>query len=114
MKINFAKVPEADIDMFGEYTLFGPDENGEFYYNYVEFGTNSGGTEEVSIVDGCQRYMPISMECLPELILALKECYRLYSKLQKAVVLQDLVESDTEAYVTEYYTVEYPESTYGY
>lgn len=99
MKINFAQVPHEDIDMFGDDNLFGPDEAGNFYYNYVEFGTNPGGTDEVAIHDGCDRYMPIAMDNVPEFIQALAECYKIYTGLQSAARIQELVESDTEAYV---------------
>jgi len=113
MKINFARVQNEDLDFFTESNVFGPDENGDFYYNYVEFGTNPGGTEEVIIADGCDRYMPICVEHIPELMLALKECYKLYNKLQKAESLQELVEGQTEAYVTQYYTINYSEDDYN-
>jgi hypothetical protein len=101
MKINFAQVPHEDIDMFGEDNLFGPDESGEFYYNFVEYGTNPGGTDEVAIHDGCDRYMPISMDHVPELIQALAECYKIYIGLKHSERIQELVESDTEAYVSD-------------
>lgn len=107
MKINFAQVSHEDIDVFGDDNLFGPDETGNFYYNFVEYGTNPGGTEEVAIHDGCNRYMPISMDSVPDLIRALAECYKIYSGLQSAERIQELVESDTEAYVDES-GVEYP------
>lgn len=111
MKINFAQVKNQDLDFFGESNVFGPDENGDFYYNYVEFGTNAGGTDEVTIVDGCDRYMPVSVENIPELIEALKECYRVYNRLQKASALEELVYSDAEAYVSRYGMVNYPEDS---
>jgi len=112
MKINFARVSYEELDFFTESNMFGPDENGDFYYNYVEFGTNSGGTEEVVIVDGCARYMPIPVEHIPELIEALKACYKLHNKLQKAEALEELVESDTEAYINQYGLVTYSDTNY--
>ena len=99
MKINFAQVPHEDVDMFGEENLFGPNEDGEFFYNYVEFGTNPGGMDEVSIVDGCNRYMPISVEHIPELVVALSECYKIYCELNLAENTKEYAESDSEAYV---------------
>lgn len=110
MKINFAQVPHEDIDMFGDDNLFGPDDNGEFYYNYVEYGTNPGGLDEVAIHDGCDRYMPIAMENVPELIRALAESYKIYIGLKSAEQIQDIVESDTEAYVNGSHVEYAPES----
>ncbi len=99
MKINFAQVPHEDIDMFGEDNLFGPDESGEFYYNFVEYGTNPGGTDEVAIVDGCNRYMPIAVDNIPDLIVALVECYKIHLEISAASRTQEFVESTSEAYV---------------
>lgn len=109
MKINFAQINPEYLSCLSEANMFGPDENGDFYYNYVEFGSNAAGTDEVVIADGCARYMPISVEHIPELIIALKECYKLHTKLEKAENLQELVESDAEARVTGEYTVRYPQ-----
>jgi hypothetical protein len=99
MKINFAQVPHADVDTFGDTNLFGPDKSGNFYYNYVEFGTNPGGVDEVAITDGCGRYMPIAVENIPELIAALTEVARISDKLTLARQLEMYAESDSEAYV---------------
>jgi hypothetical protein len=99
MKINFAQVPHADVDTFGDTNLFGPDKSGNFYYNYVEFGTNPGGVDEVAITDGCGRYMPIAIENIPELIAALTEVARISDKLILARQLEMYAESDSEAYV---------------
>lgn len=100
MKINFAQVPHQDVDVFGDNNLFGPDESGNFYYNYVEFGTNPGGTDEVAIVDGCDRFMPIAVDSIPDLINALTSCYTLAQKLTKAQRIEDYVNSEAQAYVT--------------
>lgn len=100
MKINFAQVPHQDIDTFGDDNLFGPDDTGNFYYNYVEFGTNPGGTEEVAITDGCNRYMPITVEHIPDLISALAECYAIAKSLKSAEKINDYVTSQAQAYVT--------------
>jgi hypothetical protein len=99
MKINFAQVPHADVDTFGDTNLFGPDKSGNFYYNYVEFGTNPGGVDEVAITDGCGRYVPIAIENIPELIAALTEVARISDKLTLARQLEMYAESDSEAYV---------------
>jgi hypothetical protein len=99
MKINFAQVPANDVDVFGDDNLFGPDSDGNFYYNYVEFGTNPGGTDEVAIHDGCGRYMPIAVDNIPELIAALTEIARISDTLNLARQLEMYAESDSEAYV---------------
>jgi hypothetical protein len=99
MKINFAQVPAQDVDMFGDDSLFGPDADGNFYYNYVEFGTNPGGVDEVAIVDGCGRYMPISVDNIPDLIAALTQVVRISDTLTLARQLEMYAESNSEAYV---------------
>jgi hypothetical protein len=101
MKIYFSQVPHFDIDTFGDEGLFGPNENGDFFYNQVEFGTNPGGTDEVAISDGCDRYMPISIESIPDLIVALQNCYNTKMELDARDKVLAIVESDTEAYVHE-------------
>ena len=112
MKINFAQVPAADVDMFGEDSLFGPDAQGNFYYNYVEFGTNPGGVDEVAIHDGCGRYMPIAVDNIPDLIAALTEIARMSDKLTLAKQLNSYAESDSEAYVENDQVCHDPESVY--
>jgi hypothetical protein len=99
MKINFAQVPANDVDMFGDDGLFGPDANGNFYYNYLEFGTNPGGVDEVTITDGCGRYMPIAVDNIPDLIAALTEIARISDTLTLARQLEMYAESTSEAYV---------------
>jgi hypothetical protein len=99
MKINFAQVPPNDVDLFGDDNLFGPDAQGNFYYNFVEFGTNAGGTDEAAISDSCGRYMPIAVDNIPDLIAALLEVVRISDKLTLARQLESYVESTSEAYV---------------
>jgi len=100
MKIYFSEVLDlSDTDETFEY-------NDSYFYNYVEFGTNAGGMDEVAIVDTCNRYMPISIEQVPGLIKALQSCYNLHMKVLKAEELKILAESDEAAYV-EYDEVQY-------
>lgn len=100
MKINFAQVPHEDIDTFGESGLFGPNDSGDYFYNYVEYGTNNGGLDEVSIVDGCGRYMPISVEHISDLIVALEEIQSLSDTIKAGEALAYYAESNhDEAYV---------------
>lgn len=95
MKINFSKAQAADIDNFGDDGLFGPDANGTYYYNCVEFGTNTGGMEEVSIQDGCNRYMPICVQDIPDLVTALIEFYNIHAELNTAEQVEKEVLSNT-------------------
>lgn len=99
MKINFAQVPAEDVDSFGDEGLFGPDIDGNFYYNYVEFGTNPGGTEEVAITDGCGRYMPITVEHIPSLIDSLLTAYRMHLTQQSAQNELEMITSDHEIFI---------------
>jgi hypothetical protein len=101
MKIYFSQVPNSDIDTYGDEGLLGPNKAGEFFYNSVEFGTNPGGTEEVSIADGCNRYMPISIENLPELISALTVIYNTKTQMDLLQQVTAIAESDAEGYVNE-------------
>lgn len=110
MKINFAQVPAEDVDMFGDEGLFGPDTNGNFYYNYVEYGTNPGGFDEVAINDGCNRFIPISVEHIPDLIAALHSVYKTSVALQVAENISNFVESDNEGYVEDFKVKYDPES----
>lgn len=101
MKIYFSQVPHEDIDTFGDEGLLGPNEAGDFFYNQVEFGTNPGGIEEVAISDGCDRYIPISVDTIPELIEALTVFYNTHIQLSLRDKVLAIVESDTEGYVHE-------------
>lgn len=101
MKINFSQVPAADVDVFGEDGLFGPDAEGNYYYNYVEFGTNPGGTDEIAIVDGCGRFMPIAVENLPELIRVLRELNTISQAIKSAEKITDYATSNAEGYSNE-------------
>lgn len=102
MKINFAQVSHADIDMFGDDNLFGPDQAGNFYYNTLEYGTNPGGTDEVAICDGADRYVPIAVEHIPDLIVALEEVLRIAGEVKFAKEITTYVESDAQANVANY------------
>ena len=99
MKIRFSQVPDSDVEFFGDDGLLGPDNQDNFYYNEVEYGTNPGGFEEVSIKDGCGRYVPISMDTIPELIAALTECHSIYREMNAIEQVKDLVESQYETNV---------------
>lgn len=102
MKINFALVPDENLAFDGTEDLFGPDDYDNYFYNTVEFGTNPGGLDEVTIHDTCGRYMPISIEAIPELVMALQECYRIAKNLKTAQELeQSVLDEDTLGVVTD-------------
>ena len=101
MKINFATVPNENLEFDDTEGLFGPDDYDNYFYNAVEFGTNPGGLDEVTIHDTCGRYMPISVETIPELVMALQECYRIAKHLKTAAEVEQAVLADTQAVVTE-------------
>lgn len=103
MKIYFSLVSSYDVDNFGDEGLLGPNEAGDFFYNEVEFGTNSGGLDEVAISDGCGRYIPICVDTIPELIAALSQIHSISAHITEAQKLIAIAESQTAGYVYEEY-----------
>ena len=99
MKIYFSQVPHEDVDNFGDEGLLGPNKDGDFFYNQVEFGTNPGGLDEVAISDGCGRYIPICVDTIPELISALVQCYDMKKVINLSNNISTVAESDVEGYV---------------
>ena len=95
MKIYFGDANE-DIFADGLFTL----DNNQFYYS-VEHGTNPGGLEEVAISDGCNRYLPLHIEAIPELIGALQEVLKVNQAVKEANRLTERSESNVKGYVTE-------------
>ena len=98
MKIYFSQAPESDVLAMGADGVF-VTENNEYFYNYLEFGTNAGGLEEVAIVDGCDRSVPLCVGDIPDLIAALTEVYNIANEIAIAEKVQAYAESDTEQYV---------------
>jgi hypothetical protein len=100
MKIYFNQVPDADVEFFGDSGIFGPNDADNFFYNYVEFGSNPGGIEEVMIADGCDRGVPLNMDAIPDLIQALDKAYELWVKINYGNTVQTIAEnSEVEMYV---------------
>jgi hypothetical protein len=95
MKIYFGN---ANEDIFSD-GLFTVGEN-QFYYG-VEHGTGPGGLDEVRIFDGCNRYLPIHLEGIPELIAALQEIQRIGEAVKRAKEMTERAESNIEGYVTQ-------------
>ena len=93
MKIYFG---DANEDLFSD-GLFQLNDN-QFYYG-VEHGTNAGGLDEVVIFDGCKRKVPIHIEAIPELIVALQEVQKIQEAVQRAQEMTERAESNTEGHV---------------
>ena len=79
MKIYFEPIPGTDPKLL----------NFDNYYYMLEFGSNPGGFDEVSLQDGCNRYMPIACDVIPKLVQALWQCYEQYSTLQQLDKLKE-------------------------
>jgi hypothetical protein len=100
MKIYFNQVPDSDVEFFGDDGLFGPNDSDNFFYNYVEYGSNPGGLDEVAIYDGCDRQIPLNMEAIPDLIVALEKFYSLHVQARLVEKLNQIaLNSEAEAYV---------------
>lgn len=99
MKIYFSKVPHSDVDNFGDEGLFGPNKDGDFFYNQLEFGTNPGGLDEVAISDSCNRYLPLCVDNIPDLMEALTMFYNTKTQIDLRDKVLAVVESDAEGYV---------------
>lgn len=100
MKIYFNQVADSDVEFFGDSGLFGPNENDNFFYNYVEYGSNPGGLDEVAIVDGCDRMIPLNMEAIPDLVRALEKAYDMWAQIKFGTKLEQIAQnSEVEAYV---------------
>jgi len=95
MKIYFGN---ANEDTFTD-GLFEVNDN-QYYYG-VEHGTGPGGLDEVRMFDGCNRYLPIHMEAIPELIAALQEVQKITEAIKHAQEMTERAESNTQGYVTE-------------
>jgi len=95
MKIYFGN---ANEDTFTD-GLFEVNDN-QYYYG-VDHGTNPGGMDEVHIFDGCNRYLPIHVEAIPELIAALQEIQKIGDAVKYAQEMAERAESNAKAYVTE-------------
>jgi hypothetical protein len=99
MKIYVGYVDADEVDAFGEDGLVGPNSDGSYFGQYVEYGTNAGGLDEVAIGDGCNRMVPICVENLPDLIAALQEIQNNVEKIAEAKQLKKKMKSDGVAYV---------------
>lgn len=72
MQIYFGRtdVNDTGCEMFVAKDLLGEECN---YWYSVEYGSNPGGLEEIHIRDTCDRYVPIAIDHIPDLIIALQD-----------------------------------------
>lgn len=108
MKTFFSPCSTDDVAEFGDSGTF--VSNGVHYFNFVEYGTNPGGLEEVAIVDGCGRYVPVCIDDLPDLIAALTDAYRMAQELVLADKLVAYALSDAAQHVENTYVQLDPKS----
>jgi hypothetical protein len=84
MQIYFGAVPTSEV--FDSDAMFVAEgDNDNMYYYGVEYGSNTGGFDEVMIYDGLDREVPVDMDSVPALIYALQMALKA-SNLQQAVV----------------------------
>ena len=95
MKIYFGKNDRND-EWFEADGSFLCNADNEYYYNYVEFGTNPGGVDEVAIYDGCDRMIPIALEHLNDLIEALNRVKELNDEIKAGQDAEELVQGNSE------------------
>lgn len=70
-----------------------------FYYG-LEFGSNTGGTDEVLIYDGIDREIPVDIENVPALIQALEKAYFLHKTIKMAdEIMDEVVKYDSETHI---------------
>lgn len=99
MKIYVNQINGEELELFGTDGLVGPDSNGNYYSQYVEYGTNAGGLDELVIADGCNRMVPIMMDSISDLITALEAFNENYLQMRVTENLKDKLESSALAYV---------------
>lgn len=105
MKFYFGEVPHTDIESFGMDGLF--ENNGNYYYNCVEFGTNPGGRDEISIQDSCGRMVPLAVSHLASLIAIAEECTSILKDIKQAEEIVEMLESNGIAEVDSFGDIDY-------
>lgn len=107
MKIYFGLITNPDeLDMFGTSGLL--EFEGEYFSGAVEFGTNPGGLEDVTISDGCGRSIPISVNYLEQLNTVLREMRKIHEEISEADRLREEVESgDLNGSICQYGHIHY-------
>lgn len=99
MKFLINKIDEQEVDDFGSDGYL-ESETGDFYSYQLEYGTNPGGLDEVALSDGCNRYIPIYIENIPQVIAALCEAFAIHKEIQAGKQLEEDALSDLEGYIT--------------
>ena len=97
MKTYFSPCTPDCADELSNQGVFSVGDN--YFYNYVEFGTNPGGLDEVSIVDGCGRYMPVCIDDIPDLVAALQDAYATAQEIALAERVMQCVTGNFVQYV---------------
>jgi hypothetical protein len=97
MNFYFGNVSQEELAVMDKDELF--HHNGEYYYYCLEFGSNSGGTEEVALYDSVGRFVPIGLDSVSQLNTALAECLAISQKLEEAATVHQMLESDDVATV---------------
>ena len=93
MKYYFGKVPAQDVAMFGEDDLF--ENEGSYFYNAIEVGSNPGGMEDFVIYDTCGRSIPLSTDTINILAQVLLDIKLTVAQIQEAeAIQQDLEDAD--------------------
>jgi hypothetical protein len=99
MKIYIHRTEQQDIDMFDLDGLVGPDDNGDYYYQYIEYGTNTAEFDEYAIADGCGRMVPFAIESIDEMISALQAIKSANDSIREADELKEKITSQGTTYV---------------
>lgn len=92
MKFYFGQVPQHDLENFGSEGLF--YNSGNYYYYVAEFGSNPGGSEEITVTDTCGRMLPVAVDHLRELATIAVECNNIAAELEAAQELLDEIRSE--------------------
>lgn len=95
MQIYFGAV--AACEVLDSDVMFASEQDDDNYFYYgVEYGSNPGGTEEVMIYDSIGRMVPIDMASVPALIEALNTCLEIHETMLPFERLRDVVFSADE------------------
>jgi hypothetical protein len=95
MQIYFGAV--AADEVFDTDSMFVSEQDNDNYFYYgVEYGSNPGGTEEIMIYDGIGREVPIDMASVPALIEALSTYLEIHETMLPFERLRDVVFSTDE------------------
>lgn len=97
-------MPEQNTQLFDRTVFFHHDpiwQETQAYSYYIEYGTGAGGFDDVVIADAIGRLVPIDMESIPELILALQEILNINEKIDAADRLLQQVADENHAIAVE-------------